>query len=154
MAPILLVFFILLSNGFVGLAMANGFNPMLQSDPPVPSPRKLGKHQMVQSLVAPSHSPTPSPSTEPQGKGKVHYYNSTKESNSLDPKAASEPQNEENVIDLKGQEIHVVKKRHHAVDKSVAGGGLILGGLATSFLVAVFCYIRATGRHKQEITTV
>lgn len=36
------------------------------------------------------------------------------------------------------------------VDKSVAGGGIILGGLGTIFLVAVFCYIRATRRHKVQ----
>lgn len=42
---------------------------------------------------------------------------------------------------------------HHSVDKSIAGGGVILGGLATTFLVAVICYIRATRRHKAETTT-
>ncbi|KAL7133879.1 hypothetical protein ABFS83_12G169800 [Erythranthe nasuta] len=39
---------------------------------------------------------------------------------------------------------------HHGVDKSIAGGGVILGGLATTFLVAVFCYIRATRRKNAE----
>lgn len=42
------------------------------------------------------------------------------------------------------------RNHHRSVDKSVAGGGVILGGLATTFLVAVFCYIRATGRRKAE----
>ncbi|OVA15557.1 hypothetical protein BVC80_9033g25 [Macleaya cordata] len=39
-------------------------------------------------------------------------------------------------------------KHHHrhSNDKSVAGGGVILGGLATTFLVSIFCYIRATRR--------
>ncbi|EOA32607.1 hypothetical protein CARUB_v10015901mg [Capsella rubella] len=43
-----------------------------------------------------------------------------------------------------------VRHEHHhsTVDKSVAGGGVILGGLATTFLVAVFCYIRATRKPK------
>lgn len=36
--------------------------------------------------------------------------------------------------------------RHRGFNKSIYGGGVILGGLATTFLVAVFCYIRATGR--------
>ncbi|GFQ05317.1 hypothetical protein PHJA_002675800 [Phtheirospermum japonicum] len=48
---------------------------------------------------------------------------------------------------------HVMKINHHnhrRVDKSVAGGGVILGGLATAFLVAVFCYIRATRRKPVE----
>lgn len=43
-----------------------------------------------------------------------------------------------------------VRRGHHhsTVDRSVAGGGVILGGLATTFLVVVFCYIRATRKHK------
>ncbi|KAL1193856.1 hypothetical protein V5N11_031982 [Cardamine amara subsp. amara] len=43
----------------------------------------------------------------------------------------------------------IERDHHHStVERSVAGGGVILGGLATTFLVAVFCYIRATGKHK------
>ncbi|AAF14026.1 hypothetical protein AtNW77_Chr3g0164511 [Arabidopsis thaliana] len=43
-----------------------------------------------------------------------------------------------------------VRRGHHhsTVERSVAGGGVILGGLATTFLVVVFCYIRATRKHK------
>ncbi|CAH8309672.1 unnamed protein product [Eruca vesicaria subsp. sativa] len=37
---------------------------------------------------------------------------------------------------------------HSTVDRSVAGGGVILGGLATTFLVVVLCYLRATRKHK------
>lgn len=33
--------------------------------------------------------------------------------------------------------------KHHA-DKSVAGGGVIIGGLVTAIFAAVFCYIRVT----------
>ncbi|KAH6806255.1 transmembrane protein [Perilla frutescens var. frutescens] len=40
------------------------------------------------------------------------------------------------------------KQQHHhhhsSVEKSVAGGGAIVGVLAAVFLVAIFCYIRAT----------
>lgn len=44
--------------------------------------------------------------------------------------------------------------RHHSsVDKSVAGGGVILGGLAATLLVAIGCYIRATRRKKVEPTS-
>lgn len=48
-----------------------------------------------------------------------------------------------------GQE-EEIKTTHHrrSFDKSVAGGGVILGGLATTFLVAIFCYIRATRRRR------
>lgn len=35
-------------------------------------------------------------------------------------------------------------KRHHSVDKSVAGGDVILGGFAIAFIVAIVCYIRVT----------
>ncbi|KAB1210096.1 hypothetical protein CJ030_MR6G011328 [Morella rubra] len=35
--------------------------------------------------------------------------------------------------------------KHHA-DKSVAGGGVIIGGLVTAIFAAVFCYIRVTRR--------
>lgn len=34
--------------------------------------------------------------------------------------------------------------KHHSTDKSVAGGGVILGGLVTATFAAVFCYIRVT----------
>ena len=33
--------------------------------------------------------------------------------------------------------------KHHS-DKSVAGGGVIIGGLVTAIFAAVFCYIRVT----------
>ncbi|KAL7092590.1 hypothetical protein ACP275_12G172900 [Erythranthe tilingii] len=48
------------------------------------------------------------------------------------------------------QMLKINHRNHHGVDKSIAGGGVILGGLATTFLVAVFCYIRATGRKYAE----
>ncbi|KAI4334059.1 hypothetical protein L6164_018796 [Bauhinia variegata] len=34
--------------------------------------------------------------------------------------------------------------KHHSADKSVAGGGVIIGGLVTAICAAVFCYIRVT----------
>ncbi|KAF7141359.1 hypothetical protein RHSIM_Rhsim06G0154900 [Rhododendron simsii] len=39
---------------------------------------------------------------------------------------------------------------HHAPDKSVAGGGVIIGGLVTAVFAAVYCYIRVTGRRADE----
>nr|GLL34816.1 hypothetical protein DM860_009389 [Ipomoea trifida] len=33
---------------------------------------------------------------------------------------------------------------HHHSDKSVAGGGVIIGGLVTAIFAAVYCYIRVT----------
>lgn len=40
--------------------------------------------------------------------------------------------------------------RRHAPDKSVAGGGVIIGGLVTAVFAAVYCYIRVTGRRADE----
>lgn len=34
--------------------------------------------------------------------------------------------------------------KHHSTDKSVAGGGAIIGGLVTAMFASVFCYIRVT----------
>ncbi|KAK9127024.1 hypothetical protein Scep_015870 [Stephania cephalantha] len=44
-------------------------------------------------------------------------------------------------------------KHHHSVDKSIAGGGVIIGGLATTFIVSIICYIRATRRKTVLETT-
>lgn len=103
------------------------------SSAPTPSPsmiRKLGKHHLSDSRS--SNAPALSPSSAPASENQV-------------------PVDEESVSILE-QKIHL-KKNHHSLDRSVAGGGVILGGLATTFLVAVFCYIRATARHKAAETT-
>lgn len=34
--------------------------------------------------------------------------------------------------------------KHHSTDKSVAGGGVIIGGLVAAIFAAVYCYIRVT----------
>ncbi|KAG6751367.1 hypothetical protein POTOM_045901 [Populus tomentosa] len=42
--------------------------------------------------------------------------------------------------------------KHHSSDKSVAGGGVIIGGLATATFAAVFCYIKVTRkRHGDQV---
>ncbi|CAK7342758.1 unnamed protein product [Dovyalis caffra] len=157
---------LVLADAFVGLAMASEkVQTMVQpnaapsSYPQAPTQnsyeaqapmiRKLGKHhhhKTVQSFVAPRLSPSIAP---PQAQANVH---STKETSSLDQNTSlSEPNSTEENVSIQVQDIHL-PNHHHSVDKSVAGGGVILGGLATTFLVAVFCYIRATGRHKAETT--
>ena len=42
------------------------------------------------------------------------------------------------------------RKHHKAFDKSIAGGEIILVGLATAILAAVFCYIRVTRQRVEE----
>ncbi|XVE96949.1 hypothetical protein REPUB_Repub02eG0268400 [Reevesia pubescens] len=141
---------LVLVNAFVIVASENAQTKLQY--PPAPAPykaeaptiRKLGKHQpkVVKTFgSAPASSPSQAPQTE------KNRMNPTGESPSTDQTAAiTEPTNGENVS-VEGQTIHQ-QKHHHSLDKSVAGGGVILGGLATTFLVAVFCYIRATARHK------
>ncbi|KAL8031401.1 hypothetical protein ABFS82_13G020900 [Erythranthe guttata] len=42
---------------------------------------------------------------------------------------------------------------HHSPDKSVAGGGVIIGGLVTAIFAAVYCYIRVTRKRSPESLT-
>jgi hypothetical protein len=87
--------------------------------------RKFGKHQ--DHIIS---SPSPSPF---EGNILSHKKNS--------------------ILDSQGH-IHLMKQHHHhPFDKSMAGGGVILGGLATTFSVAIYCYIRATSKHKLDTTT-
>ncbi|KAK4714238.1 hypothetical protein R3W88_020145 [Solanum pinnatisectum] len=37
-----------------------------------------------------------------------------------------------------------METEHHHSDKSVAGGGVIIGGLVTAIFATVYCYIRVT----------
>lgn len=41
-------------------------------------------------------------------------------------------------------------EKHHSSDKSVAGGGVIIGGLVTAIFAAVYCYIRVTRKRVGE----
>ncbi|KAM1525301.1 hypothetical protein COP2_009992 [Malus domestica] len=107
------------------------------SSNPAPSPfppitRKLGKHDPSKTNPKSSDAPALSPRSAPSPTSET-------------------PETGESVSILE-QEIHI-QKHHHSMDKSVAGGGVILGGLATTFLVAIFCYIRATAKHEGSVTS-
>lgn len=43
--------------------------------------------------------------------------------------------------------------KHHSSDKSVAGGGVIIGGLVTAIFAAVYCYIRVTRKRRVDSLT-
>ncbi|MCD9642724.1 hypothetical protein HAX54_029632 [Datura stramonium] len=43
-----------------------------------------------------------------------------------------------------GEAPESMETEHHHSDKSVAGGGVIIGGLVTAIFAAVYCYIRVT----------
>ncbi|KAK3226275.1 hypothetical protein Dsin_006137 [Dipteronia sinensis] len=145
MAQVFLVCLIL-ADAFLGLAMANQTtqkqptfsNPLAHS----PSIRKIGKHQ--QKVFKSFHETvTLSPSDAPQ--------QATTETT-----VSNQSSNEDDHQSVRFQSLHEeihLKKNHHSADKSVAGGGVILGGLATTFFVALFCYIRATGRHTTDNQT-
>ncbi|XP_050116518.1 uncharacterized protein LOC126594317 [Malus sylvestris] len=140
-----LLLFLILGAAYVSVTMANevAHQTLEQStlaslsSNPAPSPfppitRKLGKHNPSKTNPKSSDAPALSPRSAPS---------LTRET----------PETGESVSILE-QEIHI-QKHHHSMDKSVAGGGVILGGLATTFLVAIFCYIRATAKHKGSVTS-
>ncbi|CAL1399385.1 unnamed protein product [Linum trigynum] len=129
MAGSFLIMCLILVEALVGLAMASEKNvqTLVQSNSvEAPSPnRKLG-----------NHGPSMAPSYDQEGE-RSHGGNGN--GNGIGSSSS--------VVDLE-------HRHHRSVDKSVAGGGVILGGLATMFLLAVFCYIRATGRdHKSETSS-
>ncbi|KAF4401620.1 hypothetical protein G4B88_001814 [Cannabis sativa] len=151
----LLLLCLIFSNAYLGLAQSQqkiqtivwSSSKPLSNNSPAPSPykaktdtiRKLGKHQPEVTMS--SSEPTPSPS-----KGK-NAAEPLKETGHHDK--APLGQFVEHHEGIQVENVHL-SKHHHSINKSVAGGGVILGGLATTFLVAVFCYIRATGRHKND----
>lgn len=153
-----LIFCLIFANAFAVLTMASeegaapAFSPSSNSEnlhnAKAPMVRKLGKHH-PKVLVNSYGAPGLGPSEAPQTKEKRQSVEETGSSIQIDPTG---PSNEENGS-VQEQGILLRKQHHHSVDKSVAGGAVILGGLATTFLVAVFCYIRATGRHKAETVT-
>lgn len=92
--------------------------------------RRFGKHQVYNSnklMISPSEPPL----------------------NQEPVTAQKQNQESQNMTMENGKHHH----QHSSVDKSVAGGGVILGGLAATLLVAIGCYIRATRRKKVEPTS-
>lgn len=156
----LLLLCLILSNVYMGLGQTH---PKAQtivqsssepsSNSPAPSPykakspmiRKLGKQHQPE-VTKHSNEPAPSPSKGHAPPHKEEKAEPSKESGLHETPLGQMVEHNESIH---VQNVHL-SKHHHSIDKSVAGGGVILGGLATTFLVAVFCYIRATRRHKND----
>ncbi|KAF9590759.1 hypothetical protein IFM89_038286 [Coptis chinensis] len=49
-----------------------------------------------------------------------------------------------------GPESRRLGKHHHSSHESIAGGGVIVGGLVTATFATVFCYIRVTRKRNME----
>ncbi|XP_047148358.1 uncharacterized protein LOC124820662 [Vigna umbellata] len=160
MAKFLLVCFCL-ANTLLSLTNAanqpqiNFQSPSI-SNPPAQSPgdqrsetiepsigRKLGKHQ--RNEIRSSDTRSPAPSEAPKSEKNV-------QSGSEGSIERTSIEAENGVLGSHHGQIHLTRQHHHSFDKSIAGAGVILGGLATTFLVSVFCYIRATERNKLETT--
>ncbi|KAL4571791.1 hypothetical protein LXL04_018556 [Taraxacum kok-saghyz] len=122
MAPSLLIFLIL-THTFLNLAP-----PTVAVEPPslsyrimqhtaeAPISRKLGNHH-----VSESEPPTTTSSSGHEGTMEEEH----------------------------GRYLEKQHRHHHRsgeVDKSIVGGGVILGGLVMAFVVSIVCYIRATRR--------
>ncbi|CAI9297608.1 unnamed protein product [Lactuca saligna] len=123
--PRLLLLFLILTHTFLTLASPSAEIEPSVAGPPqtaeAPRSRKLGNHHVSESDSEP---PSTATSRDHEGNG-----GSAKE---------------ESGMYLEKQHQH-----HHgsgSVDKSIAGGGVILGGLVMAFVVSIVCYIRATRR--------
>ncbi|KAL5976121.1 hypothetical protein ACLOJK_020451 [Asimina triloba] len=71
------------------------------------------------------------------------------------PTASSSSRNDEAETESDAAEAPEIRRlgghRHHQpLDKSIAAGGVIIGGLATFVVATVFCYIRATRRRNEQ----
>ncbi|KAL6554051.1 hypothetical protein OROMI_019724 [Orobanche minor] len=117
-------------------------------------------------FVLPERALGTSASSEPDPAGmttvaRAPRQNSDPEKSILDPPPAEEPQSSAGRADGDDDEKESAAEapvesesrkmgRHHSADKSVAGGGVIIGGLVTATFAAVYCYIRVTRRRTTE----
>lgn len=143
--------FLVLVHVFVALAMASEMSPSPSPstvDKSSPLNRKLVLHgQQVEDGAHNVWDPSPSPSPHRE-RGDYLTGEGGSDHTSGEP-TSIELMTNGDVLNLRTKELHL-KKQHNSEDKSVAGGAVILGTLAMVFLVAIFCYIRATGRQKQD----
>lgn len=79
----------------------------------------------------------------------VHRVLLSTTSNIADPpeKSNTEGENEGEKV---AEAPESIEREHHHSDKSVAGGGVIIGGLVTAIFAVVYCYIRVTRKRDDE----
>ncbi|WOG94464.1 hypothetical protein DCAR_0313760 [Daucus carota subsp. sativus] len=137
MAQLSVIFFIFLPSLMIFTVSSESIAALNTSSSSNNKTRKLGKHNL-QIVKFYADAPHLGPSKPPQGIDK--HSNSNKET-SQSPQSAL------------GDKIHGDKGHHvkGSGNDSPAGGEVILGGLATTFLIAIFCYIRATRRNNARL---
>ncbi|MCD7458007.1 hypothetical protein HAX54_036860 [Datura stramonium] len=123
---------LILTNALIYLTVADTATtfPNSPAASPWPSFRKLGKYQHKLVKSSTDAAPAPGLSLHQEEEKNAKEVGSSDKHNGI----------------AQAQDIQIEKKHHHSIDKSICGGGVILGGLATTFLVAIVCYIRATRR--------
>ncbi|CAL1393915.1 unnamed protein product [Linum trigynum] len=94
---------------------------------------------VLTSIAAAQSAPSPGPSKETSEAPKPKYSDLP----------AAEPTVVEAGEAAVAGEGEGQRKKH--TDKSVAGGGVIIGGLLTAVCMAVFCYIRVTRKRDDEL---
>ncbi|KAF7825612.1 hypothetical protein G2W53_016776 [Senna tora] len=121
------------------------------SNPPAEAPimRKHGEHNGVMRMISPTEAEAPQ-SDEKKQLLRNEGISNTNNNIPSHKRTSIESQNEQAL----GSDGYYHGHHHHSFDRSMAAGGVIVGGLATAFMVAVFCYIRATRRFKAETTHV
>ncbi|KAJ4970503.1 hypothetical protein NE237_003602 [Protea cynaroides] len=65
--------------------------------------------------------------------------------------SVNQPQHEEPELAEGPGQARLRNRKHHS-DKSIAGGGIILGGLAATFVVSVIRYLRVTRKRDEQKT--
>ncbi|KAL6570679.1 hypothetical protein OROGR_000229 [Orobanche gracilis] len=119
-------------------------------------------------FVLPELARGTSASSEPDPAGmttvaRSRLQNSDPEKSIVDPTSAEKPPSSagradgdgddderERVAEAPVESVGRKMGRHKSADKSVAGGGVIIGGLVTAISAAVYCYIRVTRRRTTE----
>ncbi|KAG9454322.1 hypothetical protein H6P81_007226 [Aristolochia fimbriata] len=138
----ILLFCLIFTHGIVSLAVADKPSSSALPDGAVPpsSTSLVRQNQESESkMPAIAEAPEDLHSVDPMRESKrVSGGEMKKESEEEAHEIAEAPENRK------------MGKHKRSSEESVAGGGVIIGGLATAILAAVFCYIRVTRKKQSE----